>query len=584
MTTTEDRSDRRIVWARDEGLHRWVPNLLALLVAIVGINDVTLGIGRIHRRVHRVSTILPLAWEHAAVAASIAGGLVLLLVARGLHRRKRRAWTLAVAVLSIAVLLDLLRGPDLLRAGAGLLMLGLLIGFRKDFYAVGDPTTRWRALSTFLTLVALSVTLAVVLILFNADSFVGHYSFGQKAQEVLYGLVGVQGPLIYRSGRLADLFGDILGALGVLIAAGAFALFLRAPEPTARLAVDDEQRLRELLSAQGSRDSLGYFALRRDKSVIFSATGKAAIPYRVVAGVMLTSGDPVGDPEAWPGAIARYFDEARRHAWTPAVIGCSELGGEVWTRHGLVALELGDEAILELDEFSLEGRAMRNVRQAVGRVERAGYRADVMRVRDLPAERIAELRRQAEQWRGTDTERGFSMALGRFADPADGDCVFVAAMQVAEDGSERLRAFLHFVPWGEDGLSLDVMRRDSAADNGLNEFLIVSAVRAAERLGVARISLNFAVFRSALERGEKLGAGPLSRAWRGVLMFASRWFQIESLYRFNAKFRPVWEPRFVCYPSAARLPSIILAGLEAEAFISRPRATVRGFVRWVRRG
>jgi lysyl-tRNA synthetase class 2 len=157
-------------------------------------------------------------------------------------------------------------------------------------------------------------------------------------------------------------------------------------------------------------------------------------------------------------------------------------------------------------------------------------------------------------------------------------------MQVAEDGSERLRAFLHFVPWGEDGLSLDVMRRDSAADNGLNEFLIVSAVRAAERLGVARISLNFAVFRSALERGEKLGAGPLSRAWRGVLMFASRWFQIESLYRFNAKFRPVWEPRFVCYPSAARLPSIILAGLEAEAFISRPRATVRGFVRWVRRG
>ena len=99
MTTTEDRSDRRIVWARDEGLHRWVPNLLALLVAIVGINDVTLSIGRIHRHVHQVSTILPLAWEHAAVAASIAGGLVLLLVARGLHRRKRRAWTLAVAVM-----------------------------------------------------------------------------------------------------------------------------------------------------------------------------------------------------------------------------------------------------------------------------------------------------------------------------------------------------------------------------------------------------------------------------------------------------------------------------------------------------
>ena len=81
----------------------------------------------------------------------------------------------------------------------------------------------------------------------------------------------------------------------------------------------------------GDRDSLGYFALRRDKSVVFSPSGKAAVSYRVVAGVMLASGDPIGDPEAWPGAIEGFLDEAA-HAWTPAVIGCSEEGGTVWTR------------------------------------------------------------------------------------------------------------------------------------------------------------------------------------------------------------------------------------------------------------
>jgi lysyl-tRNA synthetase class 2 len=114
------------------------------------------------------------------------------------------------------------------------------------------------------------------------------------------------------------------------------------------------------------------------------------------------------------------------------------------------------------------------------------------------------------------------------------------------------------------------MRRDRSADNGLNELLIVTAIQGAPALGITRISLNFAVFRSALERGERLGAGPVIRAWRGLLVFASRWFQIESLYRFNAKFRPVWEPRFVCYPAARDLPRIAVAALEAEAFLVWP--------------
>jgi lysyl-tRNA synthetase class 2 len=115
------------------------------------------------------------------------------------------------------------------------------------------------------------------------------------------------------------------------------------------------------------------------------------------------------------------------------------------------------------------------------------------------------------------------------------------------------------------------MRRDRAADAGLNELMIVAAMRAAPDLGVTRLSLNFSVFRSALERGGRLGAGPILRLWREVLLLASRWFQIESLYRFNAKFRPVWEPRFVCYPGAGDVPRVAIAALEAEAFIVWPK-------------
>jgi lysyl-tRNA synthetase class 2 len=210
----------------------------------------------------------------------------------------------------------------------------------------------------------------------------------------------------------------------------------------------------------------------------------------------------------------------------------------------------------------------------VSRVGRHGYVAEIRRVGDVPPQEIRRLVRQADSWRGSPTERGFSMALGRVGGRGDERCVIATA---TENGV--LRAILHFVPWGCDGLSLDLMRRDRAAQPGLNDFLIVEAIKNAQALGVKRISLNFAVFRSTLERGERIGAGPVLRAWRGFLLFLSRWFQIESLYKFNAKFCPDWVPRFLVYPNTRDAPRISLAALEAEAFLVWPTVELRRLAR-----
>jgi lysyl-tRNA synthetase class 2 len=393
---------------------------------------------------------------------------------------------------------------------------------------------------------------------------------------VVYNIVGFSGPVRFTSETRADIFIFLMGGLGLFTLVVVGYLFLRPARRACRLRDGDGSRIRGLLDRHGERDSLGYFTLRNDKSIIWSPTGKSCIGYRVLSGVMLASGDPLGDPEAWPGAIHAFLDEAARHAWVPAVIGCSELGAETWCREdgGLTALELGDEAIVNVADFTLQGRSMRNVRQMVTRVSRHGYVAEVRRVGDVPRAEISRLIRQADSWRGSPTERGFSMALGRVGAPGDEDCVIATA---TENGV--LRAILHFVPWGSDGLSLDLMRRDRAAQPGLNDFLIVETMKSAPDLGVKRVSLNFAVFRAALERGERIGAGPVLRAWRGILLFMSRWFQIESLYKFNAKFCPEWVPRFFVFTGTRDIPRIGLAALEAEAFLVWPTLEVRRTVR-----
>ena len=554
---------------------RWVPATAGWLCLLIGLADIVRvvlpGVYR-NAHLHKLVPYVPGTLTNVAHTVDVLTGLLLLMLAHALRRRKRRAWQAVTLLLAFTVVIHLGHIPHVVPAVAivAAVVLIALLYFRDEFYAVGDPRNRWRALQVFAGLVIADVAIGLTYILL-ARGLARDYSLTQRVQHVIYGLVGVTGPVQFAPESRSDLFDVLTTGLGLFTVVVTAYLFLRPAKVTAKLSRLDATRIREMLGRHGERDSLGYFTLRNDKSIIWSPTGKSCIGYRVVSGVMLAGGDPIGDPEAWPGAIHAFLDEAARHAWVPAVMGCGELGAEIWCREGgLTALELGDEAVVEVSGFSLKGRAMRNVRQMVSRVERCGYTAEVRRVGDIPGQQIAEFVRRADSWRGSQIERGFSMALGRVGAGGDERCVIVTA---TENGV--LRALLHFVPWGSDGLSLDLMRRDRTAQAGVNDFLIVETIKAAEELGVKRISLNFAVFRAALERGERIGAGPVLRAWRGVLLFMSRWFQIESLYKFNAKFCPVWVPRFFVYPGTKDAPRVCLAALEAEAFLVWPRIGLR---------
>ncbi|UQX88758.1 phosphatidylglycerol lysyltransferase domain-containing protein [Jatrophihabitans telluris] len=552
-----------------------VPGIVATVTSITGFLNLVLALmPRERDHLHQIHDYLPASISAGAASVLAVSGLLLWRLGTMLRRRKRRAWVGALTIYAVLVVAHIGNGT-FIAAGVSFVLFLLLATTGSRFRAKADPVSRWVALKIAVQFELVAVVWGMLLLTLASNRrFAFPPSVWQKVQEVLWGLIGVDGPVRYsaRSERFQDVLHATLGAFSLITVVIVVLLILRPAEPIGGLSAQDESKLRELLAKQGARDSLGYFALRREKRVVWSPTGKAAITGRVVNGVFLVSGDPIGDPEAWPGAIAEYMKQIREYGWVPAVIGCSEQGATVFRREAdLSAIELGDEAIVRPCEFSLDGRPMRGVRQACTRVQRAGYEVQVRRASSVSREEFHQLDRAAASWRGDEVERGFSMALSRLGDPADDQCVVATATQ-----GGQLKGLLNFVPWGPDGLSLDLMRRDRGADNGLNEFMIVQVIeQASDKLGVDRISLNFAVFRDAIERGERIGAGPILRAWRWILVFASRWWQIESLYRFNVKFRPEWEPRFLSYPSTRDLPRIAVAALEAEAFITRPHRLKR---------
>jgi lysyl-tRNA synthetase class 2 len=519
------------------------------------------------------------------LTAGFASGVFTMFLAVTMRRRKRAAWILNLVLSGPFLLLFAfaMTFPEIRQYAQNWISLVLTAAFagallvgRREFYAKGDRSNPRLAAAVAVGGLLTSSLLAALLVTVTNTAQDAHRStFLERWRYGTLRLVSVTADDSHYPGittpNWVDVTINVLSTLLVLAVLYAAFRSRRAVDP---ITEDDEKRLRALLDRHGDRDSLGYFALRREKSVIWSPTGKAAVAYRVVGGVSLASGDPIGDPEAWPGAIEPWLAEARAHGWIPAVMGASEEAGTIYARHGLDALELGDEAIVDVGEFTLGGRAMRTVRQAYNRVGRAGYTVRIRRHADIAADEMAFLLEKADDWRDGATERGFSMALGRLGDPEDGQCV----MLECRDGDGALRALLSFVPWGPHGLSLDLMRRDRDSDNGLMEFMVIELLGRAREIEITQVSLNFAMFRSVFERGARLGAGPVLRLWRSLLSFFSRWWQIESLYRANAKYRPIWEPRFLLFEKSADLPRIGVASARAEGFLEAP-----GLPKWLHR-
>ncbi|GLW54905.1 phosphatidylglycerol lysyltransferase domain-containing protein [Kitasatospora phosalacinea] len=507
------------------------------------------------------------------VAPGFTTALLAGLLAVMLRRRKRAAWIAALAltavhaaVYALALALPEYRGHPFnwVSAALTLALLLALLAARPVFRVRGGRGNLPLAAAVLLLGGALLTGVGAVAVrLWHTGAAPG---WDEAARYAVLRLATVSGTVevdgVDVPGRL-DLGLNLLATALLLLT---LRILLRSPHGTGRQGPEDERALRALLARYGGRDSLGYFALRRDKAVCFSPGGRAAVAYRVVNGVALASGDPVGDPEAWPQAIGEWHRLARAHAWVPAVTGAGERGGTAYARTaGLRALHLGDEAVVDAAGFTLEGREARGLRQTCHRVERAGYTVLVRRHRDVPPGEFADLVRLADAWRHGRTERGFSMALGRLGDPADGDCLLAEC----RDPAGRTSALLSFVPWGADGLSLDLVRRDRESDDGLVEYAVATVLGRAAGFGVVRVSLNFAMFREAFE--PRLGAGPVLRLWRGVLRSLSRWWRLEERYRANARYRPGWEPRYVLYEKASELPAIGLATALAEGFLTRPR-------------
>ena len=577
MTVTSPAGSASTAKTRRTSAFRWVPAAAGWTVGIIATLSLFASVSPFVRSLIKVPREFVNDYIFNFPDTSFAWAFVLALLAAALAARKSIAWWILVGYMVAAMgwnIGDLVSGDESWLEESGeviglafhLAAIAFLVLARKEFWAKVRRGALIKAAATLIAGLIVGTLIGWGLLELFPGSLAREDRFFYALNRV-GAFAGADSSSF--TGHPHVLINALLGLFGALALMVAAIVLFQSQRAENALTGEDESAIRGLLELYGKNDSLGYFATRRDKSVVFAPNGRAAVTYRLEVGVCLASGDPVGDPKAWPQAIEAWLSLCQEYGWAPGVMGASSAGAEAFRASGLNALQLGDEAILYPDSFRLSGPDMRAVRQAVTRARRAGATVRIRRHRDLDADEMTSVVERADSWRDTDDERGFSMALGRLGDPADGDCLLVEAVQPGA-GGDQVVAMLSLVPWGANGASLDLMRRSPQSPNGTIELMVSELCMQAEGIGVTRVSLNFAMFRSAFEQGAQLGAGPIARLWRGLLVFFSRWWQLETLYRSNMKYQPQWVPRFACYEDARLVPRVGVASVIAEGFLVLP--------------
>jgi lysyl-tRNA synthetase class 2 len=534
--------------------------VLACLVTGVALLAVVDAVFPEHRR--SLVTALDPAHVHGltkALVAPLAAALVV--TARGLVRGNRRAWQIAVALLAALLVLNVERRFDDGAVVTGLVVVAL-IARRVDFRLRGDPQTKPRVLVHAVAAVFAVTVYGLVTLWVNRFMADQTYSPGFALRVTGRALAGLSFRGAHHlSGPVADWFP--LSAF--LIGWGAVALILVEWLAPWRYRLRQEERECErahaLVVRYGS-DTLAPFALRADKSYFFSADGSAFLAYRVTGGVAIVAGDPIGPAHMRSALVRSFLDFAHERGWRVAVLGVSEASLEIYRTLGLRALYHGDEAVVETQAFSLEGRPIRKVRQSVHRLQRAGFTARAFRPSELDERTRGRLEEVARAWRGAAPERGFTMALDALFRLGDDDAVFF----VGFDEHDVPVGFLHFaVSHAGGALSLSTMPRLHDVPNGFNEWLICESIEWARVHGFARVSLNFSPFAAVLAPEGDLTVAQRMQA--ATLRGLKGHFQLDNLLQFNRKFFPSWQRRFVVYERRRDLPRVGVAALAAEAYL-----------------
>ncbi len=535
----------------------WGVRFAAILVALMGVINVLSAVTpSLENRLSILRNYLPLIIQHGGHLTAAFSGFALLMLARGLTRRKHVAWLLTLAVLAISVVSHLVKGLDyeeaLLAAGLAI----LLWGMRHHFHAQSDTPSIRQGLEVLAG--ALVFTLAYgVSGLFLLDR---HYSvsFGlwSALRQTTIMFTQFYDPGLVPTTHFGRFFADSIYIVGIVNLSYAGLMLLRPVFIRKPASNNERMRAKEIVEKYG-HSSLGRFLLLDDKYYFFTPTG-SVIAYAQVGRAAVTLGDPIGPPDDLLPAIKNFKLLCQRNDWLPIFYQTLPETLDLYKQAGFEFISIGEEGIVNLETFSLEGKVGKPLRSPFNKLTRDGYRF-MLHEPPISDDLLEELHAISDEWLTMmhGSEKKFS--LGWF----DNDYIRNSPIGAVHTPEGWISAFANLVPeYQLNEITIDLMRHRPETEPGTMDFLFVSLIQWAQKQGYQGFNLGLSSLSGV---GQNPDDPIIEKTMHFVYEHINQFYNFKGLHSYKEKFRPEWSPRYLIYPGKANLTQAWMAVIQANS-------------------
>ena len=533
VLVADELSQRRAQAARVGAAFDWLteqltPRVLAVFTFLAGVVLLFSGATPAAQgRLAILDRLLPLGIIEASHFLGSIAGAALLLLSQGLARRLDGAWGLAVAAILAGIVASLLKGADYEEA---LILTAVLI-------------VLWRARPAFDRRAAILDTrfspgwIVAIAGAVSASIWLGLFAFKHVAYS---------NELWWQFELHGEASRFLRASVGAAVAVVLFAVS-RLASPArheAEAPTDaDLETAGTIIAAQTTASA--YLVYLRDKALLFDEQRRAFVMYGVEGRTWAALGDPVGPADIHPTLIRLFLERCDDYAGTPVFYEIRKESLHQYANFGLTFVKLGEEAVVNLSTFCLEGSRGKPFRHALRHLENHSATCRV-----ICAERVAsiidDLHAVSDDWleHKAGGEKGFSLGFFR------PDYIARFPVAIVERGG-RILAFASVWPGpGKVELSVDLMRFHHDAPNGVMEGLLVHVMRWGQEQGYRLFSLGMAPL-SGFERS------PVAPLWTRLGSFlyshGETFYNFQGLRAYKDKFHPTWESRYLAYPGGLML-------------------------------
>jgi phosphatidylglycerol lysyltransferase len=551
LVTSERLSQRRQpALRRGIGFERFITAFLAAITLGSGILTLISVVAEASQP-RMLTAFFPLEFSRLSRTLTIVIGFALIVSSLNIYKRKKRAWAVVLALSSFSILFHLTREHNYQEALLSSALLLLLL-FTRDMFSVKSrrPDLRSGLLSLLVSsVVAVGYGIAGFWLL-DERHFGMNFRIGDAIALTLRFLALSGDPRLVPHTRYGHSFLDSLYV--ITLTAGIYSGFaLFRPIVYRFHMVPRERAMARKIVQQYARTPLDLFKLWPDKSYFFSRSQRCVISYRVANNTAIALGDPVG-PEVEIGTTVREFLEmCCENGWAVGFYQTLPDFLPIYLRLGMKKMKIGDDAMVALLDFSLQGKSKRELRSKVRQFEAMGIHTREFQP-PVPDDIIAQLKDVSDDWLRIPGRRERGFTLGQF----DPDYLRSKPVLVVLDSQGTVLAFINLISVDRSELTGDLMRRRSDALNGIMDYLFVKLFLYARERGYARVSLGMAPMTGF---GEREQATAEEHAIHGLFQQLDFLFSFRGLHHYKAKFATSWEPRYLIYRNVLQLPRTAFA-------------------------